>query len=347
MASRPPLSPDSAVVLSALARVPIMESLACGLDGKRLLLTGSTGFFGKWLLALLHELLQQGTNIQVTAVSRDPMHFLSTHPQYRHCKWLHWLTCDVRALDDLDGNVDLVLHTATDTSQAAHAHPLELFDTILHGTRRVLDIAVRHGAQRILLTGSGAQYGILPNHGPVAESSPLACDSTASSNAYAEAKRAQETLAAAHAQQSGIVPILTRCFAFAGPGLPLDAHFAIGNFVRDALHADTITLHSTGEAMRSYLHGADLAAWLLFLLLHGKAGEAYNVGSNEALSIAGLAHRVLARLAPHKCVAILGQPGGKGAYYVPDISKAQTLGLDVWSTLDMAIDDMGHWAASH
>jgi nucleoside-diphosphate-sugar epimerase len=182
----------------------------------------------------------------------------------------------------------------------------------------------------------------------VAEDHAGACRSNSASSAYGEAKRAQETLAAINAQARGLETVMTRCFAFAGPGLPLDGHFAIGNFVRDALRADAIVLNSAGEAVRSYLHGADLAAWLLFLLMKGKPGEAYNVGSDHSLSVADLAARVGRRLSPHKPVRVLGKPGAPGArsWYVPDIGKARSLGLDIWTDLDASIDSMGAWSGT-
>lgn len=322
-----------------------MGALASGLRGKHVLLTGGTGFFGKWLLALLHELNRQGAAVEVTVVSRSPARALDVQPEYRDCAWLHWLASDVRELHELPRRpLDLVLHAAADTSAAAHARPLELFDTIVHGARRVLDLAVRGGAQRILFTGSGAQYGVLPSSQPVPEDAPLACDSTVAANTYGEAKRMQETLAAIYAQQFGIETVLTRCFAFAGPGLPLDAHFAIGNFVRDALFREAIVLNSAGEAMRSYLHGADLAVWLLFLLVHGRPGEAYNVGSDEAIRIADLAVRIGNRLAPGKPVRLSGRTGHARSYYVPDVTKARKLGLETWTPLHDAIDGMAAWA---
>ena len=166
------------------------------------------------------------------------------------------------------------------------------------------------------------------------------------SSAYAEAKRAQETLATLYASRHEIEVILTRCFAFAGPGIALDEHFAIGNFVRDALWRDELVLQSSGQAVRSYLHGADLAGWLLTLLVKGKAGEAYNVGSDQGVTIAELAHRVVNCIAPGKAVRILGQdsPGAALSYYVPQVQKARELGLDIWTSLDESIKGMASWA---
>jgi nucleoside-diphosphate-sugar epimerase len=335
---------DSTLVQANLQRIPAALGLHEALAGRHLLLTGGTGFFGLWLLALLHRLNQRGAGIEVTVVSRNPTRILGAHPHYRDYAWLRWLAGDVRVLHEIPGSpVDLILHAAADTSAAAHAKPLEIFDTILSGARRVFDLAVRGNARRrVLLIGSGAQYGALPTGVAVTENYVGACASNSTSSAYGEAKRAQETLAAIYAQDQGLEAVMTRCFAFAGPGLPLDGHFAIGNFVRDAVHGDAIVLNSSGEAVRSYLHGADLAAWLLFLLAKGKAGEAYNVGSDQPISVADLAMRVCQRLAPGKPVQVLGQLGAPSArsWYVPNIGKAQSLGLNVWTDLDTSIDSM-------
>lgn len=333
---------ESPQIEACLRRIPDAAGLQQSLAGRRLLLTGGTGFFGLWLLALLHQFNRKGAGIEVLVVSRNPGRFLDAQPHYRDCAWLQWLACDVRQLREIPGPPPhLVLHAAADTSADAHTRPLEIFETIVGGARSIFDLALRSGAQRVLLTGSGAQYGALPDGKGVPEDYPGACLSTSPGSAYGEAKRAQETLAAIYGKEHGLETVMTRCFAFAGAGLPLDGHFAIGNFVRDALHAEAIVLNSAGESVRSYLHGADLAAWLLFMLVNGKAGEAYNVGSGQAISIADLALRVGRRLAPHKPVRILGKPGSANrSWYVPDVSKAEALGLAVWTDLDSCIDSM-------
>ena len=138
--------------------------------------------------------------------------------------------------------------------------------------------------------------------------------------------------------------MVARCFAFVGPDLPLDVHFAIGNFIRDALTADAITVAGDGTPLRTYLYQSDLAQWLFTLLERGRSGEAYNVGSDEVISIADLAHLVRYILAPEKPVHIIGQPapGSARNRYVPDIHKAnQELGLSVSLSLAEAIRRTG------
>ncbi|WP_229636074.1 NAD-dependent epimerase/dehydratase family protein [Pseudomonas syringae] len=327
-----------------LSKLKVSEELT----GKHLLITGITGFFGKWLLATLAALNQSGAGIEVTALSRSPQRFLAQYPEYARLDWLDWVEGDVQSPILLPSArvIDLILHAATDTLAGAHEDPLRIFDTIVCGARNVLDLAVASGVRKILFTGSGAQYGALHAGIPVLENAAYACDSVLASSAYAEGKRAQETLAALYAQRHGLEIVLARCFAFSGPGIALDAHFAIGNFVKDSMWGDELIIRSDGQAVRSYLHGADLAGWLLTLLTRGVTGNAYNVGSDAGLTIAELAHKVVARIAPGKKVSILGKPvpNGLRSYYVPNIQKARTLGLNVWTSLDHSIDSMASWA---
>lgn len=338
---------DSHVISADIQRIRDRLNLEHLLTGKRLLLTGSTGFFGKWLLATLAQLNRDGAAIDVTAVSRSPEVFLREYPEYADARWLTWLKNDVQDVIEIPQGqtFNLVVHAATDTLAAGQADPLRIYDTVLNGARNVLDVAVRTGAKRVLFTGTGAQYGALDFGVPVAETCKGSCDSLLVGSAYAEAKRAQETLAAIYGERYGLDVVSTRCFAFSGPGISLNEHFAIGNFVRDALWHDELVLQSSGSAVRSYLHGADLAGWLLTLLVRGAAGQAYNVGSDKALTIAELAHKVVARIAPDKPVRVLGRDHAAQArsFYVPDIQKARALGLDDWTSLDHSIDSMAKW----
>lgn len=121
--------------------------------------------------------------------------------------------------------------------------------------------------------------------------------------------------------------MIARCFAFVGPDLPLNAHFAIGNFIQDALKADCITVVGDGSPLRTYLEQADLSHWLWTLMMEGFDGEAYNVGSDQVISIAELAFLVRDLLAPGKEVNILGsaQQAGARSRYVPSVKKIAAL----------------------
>jgi dTDP-glucose 4,6-dehydratase len=134
--------------------------------------------------------------------------------------------------------------------------------------------------------------------------------------------------------------VVARCYAFVGEDLPRDAHFAIGNFIRDALEGDMITVQSDGTPTRSYLHQADLAEWLLTLVARGHSGRVYNVGSDQAITMRDLAALVAEELRPGIPVRFLGapRPARPGDRYVPSIDRArQELGLEVKTSLAEAI----------
>jgi len=313
--------------------------------GKRLFITGGTGFFGLWLLSAVSLLNRQGAAIAVTVLSRDPKRFLATHPEWAGLCWLSFVQGNVRDFKYPEARYDLLIHAATDTSVAAHAKPLAVFDDIVAGTRHVLDCAVNSEVKRILLVSSGAVYGPQPSDvSHILEGARFACPTDTPASAYGEGKRVMELLGALYHREYGIEPITARCFAFVGPGLPLDGHFAIGNFIRDALYADAIRVNGDGTPQRSYLYAADLAVWLLALLVSGAAGCAYNVGADQAISIAELARLVRDVLAPGKDVVIASQPSADGLRhrYIPDISRVRDgLGLAAWTQLDKAIELTG------
>jgi UDP-glucuronate decarboxylase len=311
-----------------------------------LLLTGGTGFFGK---ALLRNFLTNGwaADASVVVLSRNPASFLAAYPEFAGHHQISFLQADIQQRDSLpwDQNFTHVLHAATESTIGPSLTPLQRYDQIVDGTRNILDLAVATGARRFLLTSSGAIYGPQPSDlAAIPEDWPGSPPLAEASTAYGQAKRAAEHLCALVGEQHGLETVVARCFAFVGPDLPLDVHFAIGNFIRDALTADAITVSGDGTPLRTYLDQSDLAHWLLTLLEHGRPGQAYNVGSDEVISIAALAHLVRDILAPDKPVHILGQPtpGAARNPYVPDISKArQQLGLSVTVSLAEAIRRTG------
>jgi dTDP-glucose 4,6-dehydratase len=259
--------------------------------GQRIFITGATGFFGVWLLETFiraNDVLNLGA--ELVGLSRDPEKFFDKVPHIANCSAIKLWKGDVRDFEFPQGSFSHVIHAGTTSS--APVPPLEMLDTIVQGTRRVLDFAVSCGASKLLFVSSGAVYGKQPpeiTHVP--ESYMGAPDTLNPDSAYGEGKRVAELLCSIYSKNHGIEVKIARCFAFVGPHLPLDAHFAIGNFIRDAIGGRVIRVNGDGTPMRSYLYAADLAVWLWSLLLGNKTG-AFNVGSSEGYSIRNIAHMV-------------------------------------------------------
>ena len=312
----------------------------------KVFITGGTGFFGR---ALLRYYIGLGVlaAAEIVVLSRNPDQFQAAYPEFSGHPSISFVKGDIEQRHSLpwDHNFTHVLHAASDSTIGPTLTPLQRFDQIVAGTRNILDLALATGAQRFLLTSSGAIYGPQPaDLAAIPEDWPGSPTLSDPASVYGEAKRAAEHLCILVGKQHGLETVVARCFAFVGQDLPLNVHFAIGNFIRDALREEAITISGDGTPLRTYLDQSDLAYWLFTLMQRGRPGQAYNVGSNEIISIAELAHLVRDVLAPEKPVHILGQhePGANRNRYVPDIHKAQQeMGLGVTVLLRDAIRRTG------
>ncbi|MET0383834.1 MAG: NAD(P)-dependent oxidoreductase [Burkholderiaceae bacterium] len=311
------------------------------LGGRRLFLTGATGFVGRTLLDHFAALAVGAPgDFEVCGLSRDPQAFLARFPQYAGLRWFTLRRGDVLDPPAPDGRFTDVIHAAADTHSAAGARAW--IRQIVDGTAAAIDFACAAGAERFLHTSSGAVYGPQPaGLARIPEDHPGAPATDAPTSVYGQAKRVAEQLCTAAFAERGLGAVNARCFAFVGRHLPLDGPYAMGNFLRDALFADAITVHGDGRAVRSYLDGRDLAHWLLRLLRDGAAGQSYNVGSDEAVTTRELAGRVAAVVAPGKPVVVRDAATDAGArsLYVPCVAKAAALGLRRRIDLDTAIAD--------
>ena len=315
---------------------------------QRLLITGGTGFFGCWLMeSFLWANDRLNLNAQATVLTRSSSAFQKKAPHLAGHKAVTLIEGDVRTFDFPMGMFPYIIHAATESSARLNdKNPLLMFDTIVEGTRHTLDFAKICGAKKFLLTSSGAVYGKQPpelTHIP--EDYSGAPDPVDPKSAYGQGKRMAEHLCTLYAHQSDIEMKIARCFAFVGPYLPLDIHFAIGNFIRDGLNGGPIIVKGDGTPRRSYLYAADLAVWLWTILFKGQSCHPYNVGSGESLSIKEVAESVARCFSPQPQMEIRGKADPQKAIeqYVPNIHRARTeLGLDKWISLEDGISRTIH-----
>ena len=323
------------------------------LKGARLFITGATGFFGRWLLESLFLANERdGLGAHVVALSRNPDAFLNAAPHFA-IPGLRWLKGSVTTLaaDALTGEkFDMVIHLATEADmKATAADPQAAIGVIADGTRRALEVAVRTGARRFLFTSSGAVYGPQPSDmeqiPETYEGRPDPMDRAYPYALPGEAKRQAEVLCVDYARQKGLGAVIARCFTFSGPGLPTERKFAFGNFMGDAIAGRPIQIKGDGTNVRSYLYAADLAIWLWTLLLRGTPGRAYNVGSEQPITMSQLAEIISSELGAQG-IEILEQPRPRGAIdrYVPSTQRARAeLGLREKFSLTEIVQRTAAW----
>ena len=304
-----------------------LAAFAPALAGKRVFVTGGTGFFGRSLI----DLLARGAlpETEWVLLSRDPAAFRARCPEAAALPQVRLLRGDVRDFPLAEAACDLIWHGAAPA--VLGLPPGEMASIIEDGTRRVLELARRCGAERLLFISSGAVYGPQPpeiTHLPETyEGEPV--------TEYGRAKKRAERLCL----EAGIPTVIARGFAFLGRHLNRNIHFAAGNFLRDALAGGPVTVEGDGTPVRSYLYADDLVEWLLAALLRGRPGEAYNIGSEEAVTIRELAEKVAAILGGGPVeVRRAPVPGVAPERYVPATAKARReLMVDVRVPLEAAI----------
>ena len=319
------------------------------LRNQGIFITGGTGFFGTWLTeSFVHINRTLNLNAHATLLTRSPRAFTRKCPHLASDPAITLLEGDVRNFSYPDGDFGFVIHAATEASALQLAeNPDEMLTTILEGTDRALQFAATHGTRKLLFTSSGAVYGRQsPEVTHIPEDYITSENDLADLNVYGRGKRTAEEMCTQCATQYPIEIKIARCFAFVGPHLPLDAHFAIGNFIRDALAHRPIAIAGDGTPLRSYLYAADLAIWLWTILFRAPSVVPFNVGSEDAISIATLAHTITATLNPSLPINIAKQPvpGAPPAQYVPSTQRAQQLlGLKQHIPLNEAIRRTAAW----
>lgn len=321
------------------------ETLWEELRGQSVFLTGGTGFVGTWLLeSLLWATDKLNLRVTVVVLTRQPERFRERSPHLAGHPATRVLPGDMVRFDAPDGAFRFVIHAATEQYFEPDAErPLGRFGADVEGTRAVLEFARRHGVRRLLFTSSGAVYGRQPSemtHMP--EDYAGAPSTIDTGSAYGQAKRVSEFMSVMYGRVYGFDAIIARLFAFVGPLLPLDANYAVGNFIRDVIRGGPVRVTGDGTPYRSYLYAADLAVWLWTILLRGEPARPYNVGSTEALTIAQLAQAV----ARDRAIEITHEPvrGAPTMRYVPSTQRAEAeLGLEHWVPLHDGIQRTMEW----
>lgn len=318
--------------------------------GKKIFITGGTGFFGVWLVEFLvyaNKILS--LNMQISVLTRNKENYFRKMPCFLKYESLKYIEGDVRSFRYLGNSYDVVIHAATDTS-LTHKKEKSLynFDVITSGTKNVLDFAVASGVQDVVLISSGAVYGEQPRElKKISESFSGAPCTNDIKSVYGEGKRVTELLGLLYSENYNINVKIARCFSFIGPYMDLNNGFAIGDFIKNFVNDDTIVINGDGTPYRSYLYMSDMVIWLLTILVRGDNCTPYNIGSEHAVSIKELAVMVSKIDNKNLPIQILEKKSDESLprRYIPSVEKAyDELGLRQRIDLNDMIIKTIRWA---
>ena len=292
-----------------------------------ILFIGGTGFFGK---AFLNYIKLNNPNYinSVTIVGRSAERFLNKNKEFTDIRNVNYIYGDI--LKDISYlskfNFTHVIHAAADSTNVTELSDTQRYEQIVEGTKNVLNLVRDYfPMSKLLFVSSGGVYGkMLPNKKSFSETDVLESDILDSSNIYAISKREAEHLCLNYHDKYNLNISIARCFCFSGIHLPLDVHFAIGNFVNDVNNNNNIIIKGDGESVRSYLDQDDLIEWFIEILKNDSFKKTiYNIGSEDSISIKDLA-KLIKKLSNKKIeVKILNEKNNnlRKTVYVPDCKK--------------------------
>lgn len=291
------------------------------------LISGATGMVGSFLIDVL-LFGKPELNIKVIALARNEERAKERFAYYLKAEQNHLriLTADVNVkIPVVDENVDYVIHAASQTHPRAYAaKPIQTLMTNVVGTDYMLRYALIHNMKRFMFLSSVEIYG--ENRGDVEKFGENYCgylDCNTLRAGYPEGKRAGEALCQAYIHEKGIDIVIPRLSRVYGPSMLLSDTKAISQFIKNGMCGEDIVLKSEGKQLYSYCYVADAVSGLLYCLLRGKSGEAYNISGEEIM---------LARLAD----MIAEYVGTKVVFDIPDDTERSG-----YSTATKAVLDTG------
>lgn len=258
-----------------------------GLLSKRILVTGAAGLVGSSLIDLLLEIDRTfGADMEIWALGRRKHALESRFSSYLSSALnLHVVEGDVGSITLPDIEPDYIVHAASPSHPLAYSQtPVEVMKANLMGTVNMLELAKDAGA-RLLFISSGEIYGTggMGDHafqerdyGYIEITDPRSC--------YPESKRAAETLCASYHAQYGADTVVARLCHVYGPAITDRNSRADAQFLRNVRNQEDIVMKSPGTQVRSFCYVKDAVAGLLYILLRGESGGAYNVANRHSVA---------------------------------------------------------------
>ena len=263
--------------LSNILDIPKIEQL----KGKSFLITGATGLIGVCMIDALMRYNRQGADIQIYAVGRSWNKAKSRLGEYEKDEHFHFIEQDVRQPLPEDIQVDVIIPLASNTHPLAYSqYPIETIEINVKGAEHALNKALECGAT-VLYPSSVEIYGNAYGEDVFTEDYTGKLNLTNSRACYPESKRLSEALCLSFMAERGVKVKIARLSRVFGPTMLLSDTKASSQFILKALAGEDIILKSKGDQYFSYTYVADVVKAMLYILIHGEFGLAYNISNKE------------------------------------------------------------------
>ncbi len=320
-----------------------------GLKNCSLLITGGAGFMGSWISELIYYLnTRENWNTKLYILDNNFDYFGRNLLHITNSDFVCLINADVRYIYDIPNDVNYIIHAAATPDSRFHAtSPMETMTTIANGTANILSISnLLSNLKKFVNVSSGNVYQINNSTKNIKEeyfSSPFVIKP---SSAYFEAKRYAEVLCSAARSEARIPLITIRPFTFCGAYQDLEAPWFLNNFINDGLHQRPVKILSDGKAFRSLMYGADLAFWILVIMLNSDTGKIFNVGNDNGFEILEIAKIIAKSFNPIPSIitntAVV--PLADSSCFVPNIDTVkENFGLEIYTETKSAINKTIEW----
>ena len=246
------------------------------LKGKRVLITGATGLIGVHLIDVLMRLGQ----VRIIAVGRNKEKAKERLGEYFEHPDFTFLEQDVMDSFPEELTVDIIIPLASNTHPLAYSkYPVETVLINVKGAENALSLAKKNGAT-VLYPSTVEVYGSSNGKDSFSEADTGRLNLATSRACYTESKRVSEALCQSYLSEYGVESKIVRLPRVFGPTMLGSDTKASSQFIIKSLRGENVVLKSKGDQFFSYCYVSDAVAAMLFILLHGKTGEAYNLSSS-------------------------------------------------------------------